>query len=631
MDDSFWLTDTCQVGGPKVTRKKKIAKEGTRPVSAQNPDQGPKTLVGIEVDGTEVHVAYVDGSGTVRVEHFRDQTSARALDAALKAIPSRSEIVRVAFTGGRQYVRRVEVPRVPDKAMRAAMMAVAEENLPIVPGAASIAGLVIGNSNDVRDASDPRGASNAVNMVIAAVESDDLDPVWRRLGGRRAPITSASFLLPADGLYLRVARATSEMIILRGGVPLLSRALRVGGLDELERRIHASEQAGFNPTFDGTGENSDTGKSAAEITDSYLDELVGDFRKTLIFWKREGTEVPPDIIVLGAGATIPTLLTRVRDAGFNISPTPEPRGVHMAMADHEKPVAFQALAAAYSDFSQQPYAILPNPVYDAQVVASKRRAKQRKLFLVSTISVAAVLALAILPLGYAKTREALATSNREDAEKKIVQYQALIEANEQLEIGEGAVQVLETGVPAYTKIVCSTMSSAPDGVETKFKTLTVASSETGPTVDAVVEVKDGSAGFQVFGDWQERLKVAISAQTPLNTSQISVGSFKFNPDSQTKDSSFRWTTPMFESFKVPNIDKCDGYVGGLSQSQRQKVEAGFDANDTSVTFDSSGALVYAANGKPATSTPVTTSTLLQQSKTASDGTEVDDTTQGGGE
>ena len=197
--------------------KKDKSKDGSRPMSKDDSnDQGPRTLVGIEVDGTEVHTAYVESNGTVRVEHFRDKTPAKALDSALKSIPGRADIVRVAFTGGRQYVRRVEVPRVPDRAMRAAMMAVAEENLPIVPGAASVAGLVIGDPDVGRDMNDPRGASNSINMVVAAVESDDLDPVWRRLGGRRAPITSASFLLPADGLYLRVARATSEMIILRG-------------------------------------------------------------------------------------------------------------------------------------------------------------------------------------------------------------------------------------------------------------------------------------------------------------------------------------------------------------------------------------------------------------------------------
>lgn len=87
------------------------------------------------------------------------------------------------------------------------------------------------------------------------------------------------------------------MIVLKGGTPLLARSLRVGGLDELERRIFAGEQAGFNPSLNGSSENSDAGKSAAEITDLFLDELVSEFRKTLVFWKREGTDVPSDIIV----------------------------------------------------------------------------------------------------------------------------------------------------------------------------------------------------------------------------------------------------------------------------------------------------------------------------------------------
>lgn len=583
-----------------MAKNKDKVNDGSRP-SKKEADQGPRTLVGIEVDGTEVHVAYVETNGTVHVEHYRDRTPAKALDSALKAIPGRADIVRVAFTGGRQYVRRVEVPRVPDKAMRAALMAVAEENLPIVPGAASVAGLIIGNPNETRDIHDPRGASTALNMVIAAVESDDLDPVWRKLGGRRAPITSASFLLPADGLYLRVARATSEMIILKGGVPLLARSLRVGGLDELERRIQAGEQS--NVTFDGaTPTNPDAGKSAAEITDSYLDELVNEFRKTLVFWKREGTDVPSDIIVLGAGATIPTLLTRVRDAGFNITPVPEPRGVHMSMADHEKPVAFQALAAAYSDFSQQPYAILPNPVYDQQKIQSARKAKQRTRIFLSMVVIGVILALAIVPLFIAWGQEKWATTNKNEAETKLEGYAKIIQDNADLLIGENAEKQLKTGVPAYTRIVCSVMSSAPEGLQTNFKTITIATTDAGPTVDASVEVVDPQNGFQVFGDWQVRLEKTISSE------DIGVGTFKYNSDTQTKDTTFRWTAPLVKDFLVPNVSDCTAYVGGLNEPQRIKVDNGYDANDKTITFDANNNLIDVATKKRVESKVSTTTT-----------------------
>ena len=593
-----------------MTNRKEKTIKSPKPGNKKN-EAVPRTLVGIEVDGTEVHVAYVEPAGTVHVEHFRDTTPAKALDGALKSIPGRADIVRVAFTGGRQYVRRVEVPRVPDRAMRAAMMAVAEENLPIVPGAASVAGLIIGNPDDLRDSSDPRGASNAINMALAAVESDDLDPVWRRLGGRRAPITSASFLLPADGLYLRVARSTSEMIILKGGTPLVTRSLRVGGLDELEHRIFAGEQAGFNPSINGTSENSDAGKSAAEITDFFLDELVSEFRKTLVFWKREGVSVPSDIIVLGAGATIPTLLTRIRDAGFNINPIPEPRGVQMSIADHEKPIAFQALAAAYSDFSHQPYAILPNPVYDAQKIATKRKVKQRSRILLGLVVAGSITAAAVLPLTYAWSREAYANKNRNDAEKAIVKYAAVIEKNDQLQIGESAVKAIEEGVPAFTKVVCSVRSSAPnlEGVSTVFKTMALTSTETGTSVDIGSEVVDPSPGFNVFGDWRDRIALANS------TNKIGVGSFKFNPDTGTKDGSFRWVAPLTESFRVPNVSTCDGYVDGLSTSQLMRIEFGFEANDESVALNANGELIDVATKKKVKSQAPTTTTTKPETTT----------------
>lgn len=97
---------------------------------------------------------------------------------------------------------------------------------------------------------------------------------------------------------------------------------------------------------------------------------------------------------------------------------------------------------------------MPNPVYDAQKIASKRKAKQRSRILLGLVVVGVVSAAAILPLTYAWSREAYANKNKKDAEKAIVQYAAVIEQNNQLQIGEGAVKAIEEGVPAFTKVVC---------------------------------------------------------------------------------------------------------------------------------------------------------------------------------
>lgn len=563
--------------------------------------QEQRLLVGIEVDGTQVHVAFVEPRGSIRVEHFQGITPQKALDAALKAIPGRANIVRVAFTGGRQFVRRVEVPRVPDRAMRAALMSIAEDNLPIVPGAASVAGLIIGDPNEqLRTADNVRGASNALEMVIAAVESDDLDPVWRRLGGRRAPITSSSFLLPADGLYFRVARAVSEVILLEGGVPLVARSLRIGGLDELERRI--SESQAETTSFEAS---SNAPKSPQQITDEFLDELISEFRKTLIFWKREGTDVPNELIALGAGVNTPTLLSRITEVGFTILPIPEPRGFHLDIPAHEKPVAFQALASAYSDFTNQPYAILPNPIYDNEKLVAKRNAKRRSIFLVSLIAVVGLLSLIAFPIIYQALRQSSTKSDADKAVAELAAKQPIIDANEKLKLGETAVTSLETSVPAYSKTLCSVMSSirtSADGNSAKYKSIEITSTPEGPFVTSSAEISDSSNGFQVVADWLVLLERAASTQK--------VGTGPFKDSSGTKSFSFKVTYPMSSSYRVPNIQACDGYVDGISPEQNLKIVQGYDANDLLTKMNAKGELVYIDSNKKAPAITTTTTTTV---------------------
>ncbi|MBP9115352.1 MAG: hypothetical protein KBF89_03315 [Acidimicrobiia bacterium] len=577
----------------------------------QNKNKGPKNtleqqnapvqelrlLVGIEVDGTQVHVAYVEPHGSIRVEHFEGPTPAKALDSALNAIPSKATIVRVAFTGGRQFVRRVDVPRVPDRAMRAAIMSIAEDNLPIIPGSTSVAALVVGDLKDDFTSSEGAKNSNMLNMVIAAVESDDLDPVWRRLGGRKAPITSSTFLLPADGLYFRVARSVSEVILLEDGLPLVSRALRIGGLDELDKKIEESQSP--NTSFT---QNEEVQKTPQEITDEFLDELVSEFRKTLIFWKREGTDVPDELIALGAGANTPTLLTRIADTGINILPIPEPRGYHLDIEQHEKPLAFQALASAYSDFSNQPYAILPNPVYEAERENAKRKAKQRSIALISLIAFVGLIMMITFPLIYATLREQSAKDDKDKALKELALKQKVIDANDTLILGETALNTLEIGLPAYSKVLCSLITTRQEivpGSPAIFKSISVTSTTEGPAIDTSIEIADPENGFaKSLGVWQVLLQKAAS------TEKIGVGTFK--DTTGVKDFSFKYVYPLSSSYLVPNVANCDGYVNGLSPEQQFKIANGYDANDKGTKFNKKGVLVNTADNTPASTTSTTT-------------------------
>lgn len=578
-----------------------LNKKNKGPQNTQRQEHAPAMteqglLVGIEVDGTQVHVAFVESRGSIRVEHFEGPTPSKALDSALKAIPGRAIIVRVAFTGGRQFVRRVEVPRVPERAMRAALMSIAEDNLPIVPGAASVAGLIIGDPNDqLRSNEDQRGAANNLNIVIAAVESDDLDPVWRRLGGRKAPITSSSFLLPADGLYFRVARSVAELILLQGGVPLVSRSMRIGGLDELDKKIQDSQ----SPTASFAKDESS--KTPQELTDEYLDELVSEFRKTLIFWKREGIEVPNELIALGCGVNIPTLISRISETGITILPIPEPRGFHLDIAPSEKPIAFQALASAYSDFSNQPYAILPNPVYDNEKITARKKAKQRSIVLISLLAFVAVIAMIAFPLIYITLKEHSTRDDKNVALTQLAAKQEVINLNDKLLLGETAVNVLEVGLPAYTKSICSVLSTNREivpGQPGVFKSIEVTSTDLGPQVNTTIEIADPENGFaRTVAAW------IVSLQEATSTEKITTSTFK--DDAGIKSFGFKWVNPLSSSYLVPNVASCDGYVDGLSPEQQAKVDKGYDANDLTTKLNADNKLVTILDNKEA---PVNTTT-----------------------
>ncbi|MFZ4585621.1 MAG: hypothetical protein ACOYNI_10395 [Acidimicrobiia bacterium] len=458
--------------------------------------------MGIEVDGPVVRVVTVDARGVVTYRANEAKNSGDALEAALKGV-RKSDIDRVAWTGGRQYVRRLSIPDVPSAAMRAAMQAVAEEQLPIVPGATSIGGLLL-----------PADAATAVPgerpMIVAAVESDDLDPLWRRLGGRRAPITASALLLPGDGCYLRVARSTAELVLVSQSVPVAARVLQAGGVAHLVRAVGGDGASLHDVMTVVTGAApGDTG-----AIDGYLDALVADVRRTVVFWRREGLMVPDDLLLIGEGAALPTLRSRLRDAGFSTRPLPLVPGLDLSqVSELDRPAAFQALASAVIDLSMQPFATLPNPVYDAAVEKRKHGSKRVRNLVVMLAIIGAVSAALAFPWFKARAELVVANTQQSSAQEELNGLSKYDDLAQLHASGKAAQSAATKGQPAWSDVIDAVYTNKPEGTDIESVRFTNSDGDVKVSISATI---NSAQAFKPVADWIRKVEAAGAQNTWSN-------------------------------------------------------------------------------------------------------------------
>jgi len=444
--------------------------------------------VGIEIDGAVVRVVTVDSRGGVTYRALEAKSSADALEGALKGV-RKSDIDRVAWTGGRQYVRQLSVPDVPAAAVRAAMQTVAEEQLPIVPGATSIGGLML-----------PIDAATSVPgerpMIVAAVESDDLYPIWRRLGGRRAPITLSALMLPGEGCYLRVARSTAELVLVSRSVPTAARVLQTGGLGNLVRTVGGEGASLHDIMTVVTG----AAPGDAGAVDSYLDALVADVRRTVVFWRREGYMVPDDLFLIGEGAALPTLRPRLRDAGFSTRALPMVPGLDLSqVSELDRPAAFQALAAAVTDLSMQPFATLPNPVFDAAVERRKNGSKRARNFVVLLAGIAAVSVALAFPWFKARAELVVANAQQSSAQDELNGLSKYDVLATKYNSGKGAFEAANKGQPQWGDVITAVYSNKPASASIESVQLTNEANGD-VVVNVTAKIADGQA-FKPVSEW----------------------------------------------------------------------------------------------------------------------------------
>jgi len=436
--------------------------------------------IGVELDGGVAHVVSVASDGTVSYSRVEQATNAVALAEVLKAL-GRSDGMQVALTSDNQSVRRLSIPNVPSHAVPVAMRSIAEEHMPMAAGGIAVAGLQLGTGD---------GASERA-MTIAAVSALDAAPLLRQLGSGR-PLTVSSFLLPADGLYLRVSRVTAELILVRDGAPVAVRGLRSGGVLELMGEIH--DPAGT--VFLGT-------ESGNAAVDAYVEEVVGDVRRTIVFWRREGMNVPDQLTIIGEGAALASLDQRLREASYEVMPVPAPQGLNFDnVRVEDRAVAFQALAAALMDLNPQPFAAL----YDAVATEPDVVKKKDQLPLLAA-ALAGVVIVGLLGYGFyasmqAKSRVQAAETRAAVAQAQLAELAPIIKLQGDVATGTKQVNALRAADPLTATIAQKLLDAAPTG--TVFKSLSLARNGTMVTGDVSATVPaNNDPAFRPIAAWQD--------------------------------------------------------------------------------------------------------------------------------
>ncbi|MFZ4516522.1 MAG: hypothetical protein ACOYN3_09460 [Acidimicrobiia bacterium] len=443
--------------------------------------------VGIELDGGVAHVVTVAVDGTVQYERLEGASNAVALGMALRDV-GRNDAVRIALTSDHQSVRRLAIPNVPDRALPIALRTVAEEHMPMAATGIAVAGLI---PNDAQVSTPVSTESTDREMTIAAVSSAECLTLRPLLGPNRI-LSVSSFLLPTDGLYLRVARVSAELILIRNGTPMAVRSLRAGGISDLGADAQASESTVFLGTT--------TADSAA---DAYVDSVVGDVRRTIVFWRREGMNVPDQIAIIGEGASLAPLEARLRDASYEIVPTPVPQGLDFHHVDPQyRAVMFQALAAALVDLSAQPSVALSDAsVADVAVV------KKRDPLPIIVAAVIGVVIIALLGFSFYQRQAAgarLERAQRTTAAKnaELVPLTKFVTLKNQVDATKTEVTKLRDDDSEWAQILQGLYNSAPPGTQIKSIGLTKGKNSISATANASVPEANDPA-FKPVAVWQD--------------------------------------------------------------------------------------------------------------------------------
>ena len=218
-------------GRHKPANGRKAAEKAERAAARKARRQRRRPRVGIEIDGRTVRIAEVRGDEVVWFGTFGPDIGVEEVlgqwQSARKRV--RSSSLTVTWAGPRSYLRRLDVPQLPQKAIGQYIATHIAEQLPLRAGTYVLAGAAGGEA----------GA-----MSVTAIETAVLSDLWKPLAERSLDLEPAEYVVGSDGLFLSVRNSNAVLILREGGVPVAVRDLGCGGIDRLVEQLSWGNQDG---------------------------------------------------------------------------------------------------------------------------------------------------------------------------------------------------------------------------------------------------------------------------------------------------------------------------------------------------------------------------------------------------
>ena len=218
-------------GRHKPANGRKAAEKAEKAAARKARRQRRRPRVGIEIDGRTVRIAEVRGDKVVWFGTFGPDIGVeevlRQWQSARKRV--RSSGLTVTWAGPRSYLRRLDVPQLPQKAIGQYIATHIADQLPLRAGTYVLAGAAGGEA----------GA-----MSVTAIETAALSDLWKPLAERSLDLEPAEYVVGSDGLFLSVRNSNAVLILRQGGVPVAVRDLGCGGIDRLVEQLSWGNQDG---------------------------------------------------------------------------------------------------------------------------------------------------------------------------------------------------------------------------------------------------------------------------------------------------------------------------------------------------------------------------------------------------
>jgi hypothetical protein len=494
-----------------------VLTESGEPAGYQIPTGKPRKgrSYGVDLDGNVVRVVELLDNDVISYGTYQGVTTDDAFRKFLSTRPSGE--VNVSWMGTNMHVLRVPVPVLPDSALRLGILDAVDDSLPITNGSASIAARLFKSANGVTMA------------AVAAVEKESTASLWEMVGNADVSVVPAPLLMVHDGLYLGVRYSDSNLMLVAGGAVVAARPLAVGGLTSMFEKLGGdpSRAAERFATVARGGTRLDP--DAATVVDNYSATIGDEVRRTVDFWARQGNNVPSEVFVHGPGIVLPNLSGKLLDAALFARPVGLPDVSMETIARTERPTAYMALLAAKMELGTQPVGDLVDPRSADRALRNKEKAK-KSVRLFGGIAVAALAVLAfVVPYGFAKTRNVLATNSRRAAEAKAKGYAKELKLKADVEQGVKAYNATVANELAWEPLFKSMFESAPAGLNPTFQSFAVAPGEKEVlvTFSAVMknppQTPEAKGGFdKAIASWIDNLKSRGSSQPWPNSFVVAI-------------------------------------------------------------------------------------------------------------